>query len=85
MITVGAQSAICALVGEQIGANQVATGKTYLKVIGMIMLAVIFCAQCTLNFGKEPIIGIFTNDSKVHALAMSTFWVMAVVTFFDTI
>lgn len=84
MITVGAQSAICALVGEQIGANQVATGKTYLKVISMIMLVVILCAQCALHFGKTAIIGVFTNDSGVQALAASTFWVMAIVTIVDT-
>ena len=84
MITVGAQSAICALVGEQIGANQVATGKTYLKVISMIMLVVILCAQCALHLGKTAIIGVFTNDSGVKALAASTFWVMAIVTIVDT-
>ena len=49
------------------------------------MLVVVLGTQCTLHFGKSAIIDLFTNDPSVKELAMSTFWVMAVVTFFDTI
>ena len=48
------------------------------------MLVVILCSQCALHFGKEAIIGVFTNDSGVKALAASTFWVAAIVTIIDT-
>ena len=49
------------------------------------MMVVAIGTQCTLQFGKSAIIDLFTNDPSVKALAMSTFWAMAVVTFFDTI
>lgn len=49
------------------------------------MIFVILGTQSTLHFGKSAIIDVFTNDPEVKALAMSTFWIMAVVTFFDTI
>ena len=77
MIPVGIQSAAAALIGEQIGANQVRIAKSYFKLMSLCVFILIFAVQMLFWFGRGPIIRMFTNDPDVEELALkSTFIVV---------
>ena len=85
MIPVGIQSAACALVGEQIGANQVVNARAYFKLMSFFVLGIILVVQAIFYFAKGPIVKLFTNDAAVEELAISCIYIVIIAFFPDCI
>jgi multidrug resistance protein, MATE family len=62
MFPMGIQSAAGALIGEQIGANQVQTAKQYFRVMVIVCLFILVSVQVTVYSLKEQIVRAFTAD-----------------------
>ena len=65
MVPMGIQSAACAIIGEQIGANKVTLAKEYFRVMCNIVLLLLLLVQSLVFFGRDSIVLVFTKDSEV--------------------
>ena len=72
MVPIGAQAAACALIGEQIGANNVKQAREFLKVIVILTVGVIVTIQTLMLVFREEIVNIFTDDKEVREQTIST-------------
>ena len=71
MVPMGIQSAACAIIGEQIGANRVPLAKEYFRIMSIVTLILMLLVDAVFYFGKGPIVRLFTNDEDVAELADS--------------
>ena len=76
MVPMGVQSAACAIVGEQIGANNVSLAKGYLRLMSIICFAFLVVIQLLVIFNADAIVSVFTQDEGVKELAKSTMWIV---------
>ena len=72
----GIQSAACAIIGEQIGANRVPLAKEYFRLMSIITLMLLVVVQTLFYFGKGPIVRVFTTDPEVAELADSLVYII---------
>ena len=85
MVPMGIQSAACAIIGEQIGANRVPLAKEYFKVMCKIVLLLLLLVQALVFVGRESIVSVFTKDSEVAELANSCVYIIVIAFFPDMI
>ena len=85
MVPMGIQSAACAIIGEQIGANRVQLAYDYFKVMCGIVLILLLLVQSLCFFGRESIVNVFTTDSEVAELANSCVYIIVLAFFPDMI
>ena len=85
MVPMGIQSAACAIIGEQIGANRVPLAQEYFKVMCNIVLLLLLLVQTLVFFGRESIVSVFTKDSEVRELANSCVYIIVIAFFPDMI
>ena len=76
MVPMGIQSAACAIIGEQIGANRVSVAKAYFKVMSWATLFLLFIIQITFYTFKHQIVAVFTTDPAVDELANKCFFII---------
>ena len=76
MVPMGVQSAACAIIGEQIGANNVSLAKGYLRLMSIICFAFLVVIQLLVIFNANAIVSVFTQDEGVKELAKSTMWIV---------
>lgn len=76
MVPMGIQSAACAIIGEQIGANRVPLAKEYFRLMAVITIMMLFLVQTLVYFGRKPIVRVFTEDPAVAELADSCVFVI---------
>ena len=76
MVPMGIQSAACAIIGEQIGANRVPLAKAYFHVMSIITLLTLAIIQTIVYFARKPIVRVFTEDPAVAELADSCVFII---------
>ena len=76
MVPMGIQSAACAIIGEQIGANRVPLAKEYFRLMSIMTLIMLLIIQVIFYFLKEPIVRVFTEDPAVAELADSCVFII---------
>ena len=76
MVPMGIQSAACAIIGEQIGANRVPLAKAYFHVMSIITLLTLLIIQTIVYFARKPIVRVFTEDPAVAELADSCVFII---------
>ena len=85
MVPMGIQSAACAIIGEQIGANRVPLAQEYFKVMCNIVLLLLLLVQTLVFFGRESIVSVFTKDDEVAELANNCVYIIVIAFFPDMI
>ena len=80
MVPNGLQSACCAIIGEKIGANNVAVAKQYFKIMSITTLTFLAALQLLVYVLKEEIVALFTSDPDVFKLANASVFII-IVTF----
>ena len=83
MVPMGIQSAACAIIGEQIGANNVPLAKDYFWLMQKLTLVILLVIQAVFYFNRDAIVGIFTKDEEVRELASSTVFILVLAFTFD--
>ena len=76
MVPMGIQSASCAIIGEQIGANRVRQAKEYFRVMVFASLGMLLIIQVLFITAKDPIIRCFTRDEDVFDLTQKCFFII---------
>jgi len=76
MVPMGIQSAACAIIGEQIGANRVPLAKEYFRLMSIITLVMLLVVQALVYFGRDSLVNVFTEDPAVAELANSCVFVI---------
>jgi len=72
----GIQSAVCAIIGEQIGAGRVSVAKEYFKLMSAISLILLAVVQAMFYLGRKSIISVFTDDTAVEELTNSCVFII---------
>lgn len=85
MIPNGLQSACCAIIGEQIGAQRVHVAKLYFRIMCLASLIFLVVLQVVVYTCKDQIVGLFTSDPAVYELAKSSVWIINLTFFADMI
>ena len=70
MIPMGMQEAVTAIIGTEIGANNVRLARRYMRVISAIATVVVLAIALTLYLGRYPITRLFTEEPAVTALTV---------------
>ena len=83
MIPLGMQEASCALIGNEIGANNPKLAKKYYKVISTITFLCLIVICLLMGFGRKIIASVFTDDIKVQNMTASVLIVLSVTILFD--
>ena len=76
MVPMGIQSAACAIIGEQIGANRVPLAKEYFRLMSIWTLIMLILVQALFYFCRVPIVRVFTEDPAVAELADSCVFII---------
>ena len=78
MVPQGIQSAACAIIGEQIGANRVPLAKSYFQIMSLSVISLLFMVQALVYFSKDAIVRVFTEDAAVRELADSCIFIIII-------
>ena len=78
MIPLGMQEASAAIIGNEIGANNVKLAKKYYKVVSGLAAIALITISASCYFGREGITTLFTNEPSVHALTVRVMPILAV-------
>ena len=83
MIPMGMQEACVAIIGKEIGANNVKQAKSYTKVMSTIAVFVLGLQACLLWFFRYQVTGLFTQEPAVFAITVVVLKIIAIVTITD--
>jgi Na+-driven multidrug efflux pump len=75
----GIQSAACAIIGEQIGANRAIVAKEYMKIMTGITLMMTIAISVTVYIRRESIIDLFTADPEVATIANRNCYLITII------
>ena len=78
MVPMGIQSAACAIIGEQIGANNVPLAKEYFSLMSYCTLVLLTIVQLFVYLFSESIISVFTTDEAVAEKAQTCVWIILI-------
>ena len=76
MVPMGIQSAACAIIGAEIGANNVPLAKEYFKMMSVMTLLCLVVMQALFYGFREQIVSVFTTDEDVAELANNCFFII---------
>ena len=79
MIPMGMQEAITAIIGTEIGANNVRLARRYNRVISTIATVVVLTIALTVYFGRYQITRLFTEEQAVSALTVEILKIVAIL------
>ena len=83
MFMLGIQEGTCTLIGNSIGANNIALGKRFYYLIAKIALVTMFTLSLITLFCRRQLVAAFTNQVDVKEMATAIFLLIAVMSFFD--
>ena len=75
-VPIGIQSACSAIIGEQIGANNVPLAKEYFRVMSVTILILMLVIQGLVYGFRVDIVRIFTTDAAVRELAEKSVYIV---------
>ena len=78
MVSQGAQSAACALIGEKIGANRVSHAQAYFKVIAGTTLIFILTISSIVYYYRDWIVDEITEQPDVRSEAKASFYIVLI-------
>ena len=79
MIPMGMQEAVTAIIGTEIGANNVRLARRYMRVISAIATVVVLAIALTVFFGRYQITRLFTEEPAVSALTVEILKIVAIL------
>ena len=85
MVPNGLQSACCAIIGEQIGANSVQIAKQYFRMMSITTIVLLFILQGLIYGFRSQIVSVFTSDPDVQELAENSVYIIVIAFTFDMI
>ena len=83
MVPLGMQEASCAIIGNEIGANNVALAKKYYKIVSTLAGVTLLVISLGCFFGRVGITTLFTNEPAVHALTVQVMPILSLQYLFD--
>lgn len=85
MVPVGIASAATAIIGANIGANQVKTAWANFRVMSVVTMGFMLIIGAIFFFARGPLVRLFTNDEEVAALAESCMYLIVLAFFPDCV
>ena len=75
----GMQEAVTAIIGNEIGANNIKLAQLYNKVIACIAACVLILLALTLYFCRSSIAGLFTQEPAVFTIIIVVIKILSVI------
>ena len=79
MVPNGLQSACAAIIGEQIGANNVSLAKRYFRMMSICTIVFMLILQAMVYVFRSELVRVFTNDEAVYELAKQYVYIIVLV------
>ena len=79
MVPQGLQEASCAIIGNEIGANNVRLARRYYRVISTIVALVAIAISLAIYFCREQVTGLFTKEPTVFNLTVQVMPILAIL------
>lgn len=83
MVPLGMQEASCAIIGNEIGANNVYLAKKYYKIVSTIAGATLLVISLAVFFGRQAVSDLFTGEPAVNALTVTVMPILSLQFLFD--
>ena len=83
-LPVGIQETTCTLVGNCIGANNVAPAKRFFNMTFKFYFLMAICVSLTTFVARHQIVAVFTEDEQVRAIVSQAMIIFSVNFIFDS-